>query len=109
MPRRLAGVSTLGSSLELCVSAAIVQQRTALTRFGTFDGGDEDRVVAGVGVLCDPALEVCQRGVEEDDATVTTVVGDAVEAIGRFVGESPRVRLLVRCENANTKSRMGQQ
>jgi hypothetical protein len=84
------------SSLELRVSAAIIQQRPAVAWLGALDLGDEDRVIAAFVVLDGAALEVRERVIEQDDAAVAARIGDAVEAIGVGVGEPARVGFLIR-------------
>ena len=55
------------SSLELRVSAAIIEQRTPIQRLGAVETRDAQGVVTRLYALDDGALEVCQRVVEQDD------------------------------------------
>src|SRR5262249_57949626 len=76
------------SSLELRVSAAIVQQRSSVARLGAVEVRDEDGVVTAVEAPSNGALQVRERIVEEDDTVFATRVGDSVEPLLRLVGEA---------------------
>ena len=95
-PRRRDGVSTLWSSLQLRVPAAVVEQRLAVEGLGPIDFGDEHRVIARVVVLKYVALEVRERVVEQHDAIFTARIRDPVEALRLRIRESPGVRFLFR-------------
>ena len=65
------------------------------------DGGDEDRVVATFVAGDDSALEVRGGTDEERRSALATLDLEIVEAVGVWIRESPRVRLLVLGEHAD--------
>ena len=86
-----------GTSLPVAIWRTESSQRPAVSRFRALDFGDEDRVIAGVEMSDDFALEMRERVVEQDDAAVTAAICDAVESAGvRISRETTRVRLLIR-------------
>src|SRR5678816_4110110 len=57
--------------LPLRLTAPIVKQRPPPTRLGALDAGDEDRMVTRIEMIDHVALEMGQRAIDQDHATLT--------------------------------------